>query len=285
MKSCLGKAAVVVAWLLMATLLNGCASTRQFTALDGATTGAHKFRVYVARHPTMLGAALTLEVRCNDRLMGALGYNGYLTWTCDADRKNIITWCGRRLQLLHETEEQVFIDIQPGDFTHRRLSVQDGQALIATMSKPEVIGRGYTLIEDASVGAHKGFVEFYEPNEDMLFNAFRVQRQGANQRDLKTTEINKYVPSGPLNGGMLTVHQRLRLAAPPGTQQFIMTCGDWTKTIEVIVKEGYVTPVNVDIIPDATKRSSDWITQTFKVDVVCEPPVEAEAHTRQLTCQ
>ncbi len=284
MKSILGKAAAAVVWLFMAALLNGCASTRQFIALDGATGGAHKFRVYVARHKTMLGSAVTLEIRCNERLVGALGYNGYLTWLCDADRKNIITWVGRKMQLLHETEEQVFFDLDIEGIAHR-LSPEAGQALISSMTGPEVIGRGYTLIDDAAVGVHKGFVEFYEPNDDPLFYAFRVQRHGAKQSDLKTTEINKYVPSGPYNGGMLTVHQRQRIASPPGAQQFIMTCGNWTNTVEVTVKERHVTPVSVDFVPDVRKHGSARVTQTFKVDVVCEPPVEAEAHTKQLTCQ
>jgi hypothetical protein len=245
------------------------------------------------RHKTLVSAALRLGVWNNDRLMGGVGSNGYLTWLCDTTNKNVITWGfggapQRKVQLFNEPDDQVYIDINPGDWSFQRLSIQEGQSLIAGMTPPTLMGKGYTLVDDPTIGVNKGYVEFYEPNDELQWQFFKAERKGTDSDKLKITKINEFTPASPPDGIM--VAQRLRIASPPGQQTFVMKCGSWTKAMDVTVKEGLIVPVCIDIVPVEVTYGGDAYTiiwkHKFRMDIVgAESPVDIEAHNKELLCK
>ncbi|WP_158276185.1 DUF2846 domain-containing protein [Brumimicrobium oceani] len=65
-------------------LLTSCASTKQYVKFAGAQSNSEtKAQIYVLR-PSSFGSAIKMNIYQDDKIIGKLGPNSYLSWDVDA---------------------------------------------------------------------------------------------------------------------------------------------------------------------------------------------------------
>jgi len=78
--------------IICSSILMGCASTTQYVQLPDQSKPIEdpsKARIYVVR-PTSFGAAVSMDVRDGDKIIGKTGANGYLCWEREAGQTEVV---------------------------------------------------------------------------------------------------------------------------------------------------------------------------------------------------
>lgn len=120
----------------------------------------------------------------------------------------------------------------------------------------------------------KGYVYFYNSPKNKIPEYKEFQGHIFKLEAAKKTHVghmeNMYIPNPTFPSEVFAMR---RVALVPGKHSFIVEVGDSKNTVEVVIKEGMITPVRIDFINIRTKDHYHWLTFWYRIEIVTKLPV------------